>query len=111
MDESDNQDMELEALVKDLLKDLNDGSIETKLRKENKKLGNEGKHRDKIMDVMHLVKSYRESGTDEEYKCPFKPGDIVTWKKGMLNKTVPEEGQPAVVLSVDEKPYMRKGYS
>ena len=37
----------------------------------------------------------------------FKPGDLVTWKPGMNNKTLPKPGQPAVVVvQVLDQPVM-----
>jgi hypothetical protein len=37
---------------------------------------------------------------------PFKPGDLVTWKPGLMNRRVPLRGQPAVVVSVLEEPVL-----
>lgn len=110
MNGSSQQDKELEGLIKDLLKDHRNESIETKLRKENKRLGDKGKMRDKLMDVMCLVNSYQDDCGSDKYKCPFKPGDIVTWKKGMRNRSAPSEDQLAIVLQVLDKPYIREGY-
>lgn len=33
----------------------------------------------------------------------FKPGDLVTWKRGLQNKRRPREGEPAIVIEVLEK--------
>lgn len=35
-------------------------------------------------------------------KFEFEKGDIVSWKDGLKNRTVPEYGQPAVVVEVLE---------
>ncbi|NCA71995.1 MAG: hypothetical protein EOM91_18330 [Sphingobacteriia bacterium] len=37
---------------------------------------------------------------------PFKPGDLVTWKPGLMNRRVPLRGQPAVVVSVLDEPVL-----
>lgn len=108
MSKSLKEDNELEALIKDLLNDRTDGSIEAKLRKENKKLGDKGKVRDKTMDIMELVASYQENGEGDGYRCPFKPGDIVTWKNGFRTRSPLKEGQLAVVLAILEEPFTRK---
>ncbi len=34
----------------------------------------------------------------------FKPGDLVTWKPRLRNKTIPGEADPAIVLQVLEQP-------
>lgn len=36
----------------------------------------------------------------------FKPGDLVTWKPGLMNRRVPLRGQPAVVVSVLAEPIL-----
>ena len=108
MSKSPKEEKELEALIKDLLRDRTDGSIEAKLRNENKKLGDKGKVRDKTMDIMELVSSYQENGEGDKYRCTFKPGDIVTWKKGFRSRSPLKEGQLAIVLTILEEPFTRK---
>jgi hypothetical protein len=34
----------------------------------------------------------------------FNPGDLVTWKTGLRNKRLPDEGAPGVVLEVLDEP-------
>ena len=99
---------DLDALIQDLIRDHELNGVETELRRENKRLGKEGKHRDKTMDLMRLVKAYQENGTEGAYTCPFSPGDIVTWKKGMRNRSSPREGQLTVVLSVSKESFVKK---
>ena len=102
------EDMEngLEVLVQGLLRDRAEGSVEEKLRKENKSLGDKGKARDKAMDVMELASSYRASGARGS---SLRAGDIVTWKRGLLvNGSLLKEGQLAVVLAVLDEPFTRE---
>lgn len=97
---------DLEVLVQSLLRDRAEGSVEEKLRKENKSLGDKGKARDKVMDVMKLASSYRASGARGS---SLRAGDIVTWKRGLLvNGSLLKEGQLAVVLAVLDEPFTRE---
>lgn len=41
----------------------------------------------------------------------FQTGQIVKWKKGLKNKKLPEENQPAIVLEVLDKPLYLEGDS
>lgn len=34
----------------------------------------------------------------------FKPGDLVTWKAGLRNKMLPDDGQPGIVIEVLAEP-------
>ena len=102
---SEDMAKDLEALVQGLLRDRAEGSVEEKLRKENKSLGDRGKARDKVMDVMKLASSYRASGARGS---SLRAGDIVTWKRGLANGSLLKEGQLAVVLAVLDEPFTRE---
>ena len=102
---SEDMAKDLEALIQGLLRDRAEGSVEEKLRKENKSLGDRGKARDKAMDVMELASSYRESGARGS---PLRAGDIVTWKRGLASGSLLKEGQLAVVLAVLDEPFTRE---
>jgi hypothetical protein len=39
-----------------------------------------------------------------KYKNTFKEGDLVCWKKNMVNRRKPHEGDPAIVVKVYEEP-------
>lgn len=41
-------------------------------------------------------------------KHNFKVGDIVKWKPNLKNKTMPEYGEPLIVLELLEKPFFDK---
>jgi hypothetical protein len=41
-------------------------------------------------------------------KYQFKVGDIVRWKPGLRNRTVPDYGQPAVVRQIIDRPLDRQ---
>jgi len=49
-----------------------------------------------------LVKAFEKFSEKHE----FKPGDLVTWKPGMKNRTVPKLGEPAVVVEVLAEPIL-----
>lgn len=34
----------------------------------------------------------------------FKPGDLVTWKPGLRNKMLPDDGQPGIVIDALAEP-------
>ena len=42
----------------------------------------------------------RDLGKRYQESFAFQPGDLVQWKRGMRNKTVPAYGNPAVVLEI-----------
>ena len=47
--------------------------------------------------VQRLQRSYEALNI----KHAFKPGQIVRWKKGLQNKRLPREGDPAIVMSLE----------
>jgi len=49
-------------------------------------------------ELIRKVASFVESPVD------FKPGDIVRWKRGLKNKKMPTDDQPAVVIKQLSKP-------
>jgi len=49
-------------------------------------------------ELIRKVAAFVESPVD------FKPGDIVRWKKGLKNKKMPADEQPAVVINQLSKP-------
>ena len=49
-------------------------------------------------ELIRKVASFVESPAD------FKPGDIVRWKRGLKNKKMPTDDQPAVVINQLSKP-------
>ena len=51
-------------------------------------------------DVKQLQESYDSFLRNYE----FKKGEVVKWKKGLKNRRLPEENQPAIVIEVLDEP-------
>jgi len=65
-------------------------------------LPNEEKDERILMEVknpVEYIQDLKERSKSFENKTNFKPGDIVTWKQGLQNKTVPEYGTPGIVIA------------
>ncbi|MEN8217957.1 MAG: hypothetical protein ABFS56_16630 [Pseudomonadota bacterium] len=58
-------------------------------------------------DVQQLETAYKNFLQTHD----FQTGQIVKWKKGLKNKNLPQENQPAIVLKVLDKPLYLEGDS
>lgn len=50
------------------------------------------------------IKKLSEIKADFDKGYEFKPNDIVKWKANLKNKTIPDYGEPAIVLEVLREP-------
>lgn len=78
---------------KELIKSLIKGAM-----KEDEK----GKRNE--LDKVETKKLLSELKTILDQDHQLEPGDFVVWKKGLKNRTIPEYGEPAIVLEVLDEP-------
>lgn len=52
-----------------------------------------------VTDSERYIKDLQERKKFFETHPIFKPGDIITWKEGMQNKTIPDKDVPGIVIN------------
>lgn len=56
------------------------------------------------LDVTNQVEKLKTLASSLSEKYTFKEGDLVVWKEGHINRSVPLAGEPAIVLKVLDEP-------
>ncbi len=57
-----------------------------------------------VLDLPAHIEQLKQLAADLAQKTIFKVGDLVVWKKGHINRSVPSAQEPAIVLEVFETP-------